>query len=215
MIYQSYGKCWFYWFKARYRPHRYLGTFAQFRLIARLPSHKQNTFIFYQSVDMISDVKYIHSRKNICHKEKCNYYVPSQNCTSHWKKKKYKSRDIYSAKKLKMELKDQPYEKKILQLWFKGMNMKKKEEINGEKFITNSNFKCSLVRGANGSLVINRFLLVAVPKCTRLWTFFLGQPTKSITFVYKTVLRIRIFYLWRQYERKNEGITLQLWFRTM
>lgn len=46
--------------------------------------------------------------------------------------------------------------------------MKKKEEINGEKFITNSNFKCSLVRGANGSLVINRFLLVAVPKCTRL-----------------------------------------------
>ncbi len=31
-------------------------------------------------------------------------------------KKKYKSRDIYSAKKLKMELKDQPYEKKILQL---------------------------------------------------------------------------------------------------
>lgn len=130
-------------------------------------------------------------------------------------KKKYKSRDIYSAKKLKMELKDQPYEKKILQLWFKGMNMKKKEEINGEKFITNSNFKCSLVRGASGSLVVNGSPLVAVPKCTRLWTFFLGQPTKSITFVYKTVLRIRIFYLWRQYERKNEGITLQLWFRTM
>ncbi len=46
--------------------------------------------------------------------------------------------------------------------------MKKKEEINGEKFITNSNFKCSLVRGANGSLVVNESPLVAVPKCTRL-----------------------------------------------
>lgn len=40
-----------------------------------------------------------------------------------------------------------------------------------------------------GFLLVNVSPLVAVPKSTQMCKFFREQPTKSNTFVYKTVLR--------------------------
>ena len=62
--------------------------------------------------------------------------VPKWDVTS-GKKREYKEKLLFNGNQLIIKWKEQLYEKKILQLKFRGMKNIKAEEINREEFITN------------------------------------------------------------------------------